>query len=227
MRRLALVMLALIALVSACNVPLSTPFPDVPIPTRQPRATAPAPPVSTRPVAQPKTPAGLRVIDYTQTRPPTVTGTWAGKTCRVVGNLPDPFCTPGSIAPSLKDAEQTRADLCAPGFSAQVRPLPSGKNGTDRAKTAAMRAYGLPDVERKIVELDHLVPLWARGSNDATNLWPERSDIPNAGFRNRKDAIEDRVHDAYCRKGSKLRLEDVQLAFASDWTTALATLGVK
>ena len=214
MRRLAVVIAALCALVSACNVPLRSPFPDVTASTQAPRLAPPSSRVSTRAPA----PAGLMVIDYTMTRPPTVTGTWAGKTCHLSGRLPDPFCTPGSVAP------RAREQVCVPGFSMQVRPTSSN---ADRAKTAALRAYGLQYVDRKTVELDHLVPLSLGGSNDVTNLWPERSDIPNAGFRNRKDAVEDKIHDAVCRAGSRIALEDAQSALAHDWTTALTVLGVK
>jgi len=90
-----------------------------------------------------------------------------------------------------------------------------------------MASYAVPLTKRGTTELDHLVPLSLGGSNDSTNLWAEVSDIPNAGFRNLKDGIEDRVHDAVCRAGSWITLDAAQAALADDWTTALDVLGVQ
>lgn len=157
-------------------------------------------------------PAALPVVDYST--PPRVTGTWP-TSCHARGALPDAACTPGSIAP------RARNEVCMSGFELTKRP-----SGTDAAKTKAMVAYGVPTADRSRTELDHLVPLSLGGSNDVTNLWPELSDIPNAGFRNSKDAVERRVLTAVCRAAKPVPLDKAQLAMAHDWTTALRELGL-
>lgn len=199
-RRMAVLAALLAALVGCGELPLPSQLPQTRMPAET-SATAPA----------------VRVVDYTATRPPTVTGVWRAS-CHARGALPDARCTPGSVAP------RTKAQVCMPGFSATVRPT---SRNSEAAKTIAMRAYGIALARRTTTELDHLVPLSLGGSNDSTNLWPEASDIPNGGFRNTKDGVEDRVHAAVCRAGSTLALDAAQAAFAHDWTTALAVLGVR
>ncbi len=100
-------------------------------------------------------------------------------------------------------------------------------SGTERAKLSAMAAYSIPLTKRSTTELDHLVPLSLGGSNDSTDLWPEVSDIPGAGFRNRKDAVETRLLAAVCGMGARVSLPAAQAAIAHDWTSALATLGIR
>lgn len=170
-------------------------------------STAPGPPAIVVPYTT-TPPAALAVVDYTT--PPRVTGSWP-PTCRARGVLPDPACTPGSVGP------RTRAEVCATGFEKTERP-----SGTDAAKTKAMAAYGVSTADRARTELDHLVPLSLGGSNDATNLWPEVSDIPSGGFRNTKDDVERKILAAVCTNG--LPLDRAQAAMAHDWTTALSTL---
>lgn len=219
----AAVVLAVAALLSAaCTAPGTTtpaPPPVAAQATTAPpadgslreRGTATPPPIGHGPTVIP-----LPVDPYTT--PPTVTGVFPPPgTCTATGGRPDRTCTPGSVATT------TRADICVSLFSDKHRPSPSN---AERAKTAALRAYGVDLATRATVELDHLVPLSLGGSNAAGNLWPEVSDIPGAGFRNRKDGVEDRVHAAVCRANSSITITAAQYAMAQDWTTALAVLGL-
>src|SRR6266508_1150033 len=85
-----------------------------------------------------------------------------------------------------------------------------------------MLAYREPGVLGDY-ELDHLVSLVLGGSNDAGNLWPERNDHP-AGAINSKDLVENALNKAVC--SHTVTLAAAQAAIATDWTTALATLGL-
>lgn len=164
------------------------------------------------------TPDGqLRLVPYTA--PPHVTGAWPS-TCLANGAHPDPACTPGSISST------NQTEVCTSGYSASHRPPEAD---TSRAKTTAMRAYRIPVTQRATTELDHLVPESLGGSNDASNLWPQPSDLPASGFRNTKDSVETTIWWAVChpRKGSPaVPLADAQQAIARDWTTALNELGL-
>jgi hypothetical protein len=200
-----------LVLVAGCSSTF-TPLPTFPPSTRGHTATPSTSAPSTTPAPEP-----LRVVDYTT--PPAVTDighSWAGP-CVVHGALPDPHCTPGSVGP------RPRGEVCVAGFQAMERPA-----GVEKAKTDAIRAYGLQNVDRNTIELDHLVPLSIGGSNDASNLWPQVSDIPGAGFRNKKDAVEASIRAATCpvRGPPRVTLEAAQNAMAHDWTTAKQVLGI-
>jgi hypothetical protein len=136
--------------------------------------------------------------------------------------LPDPRCTPGAASSAVTQAN-IHTTICVTGYTTKIRP-PATE--TARVKTAAMAAYGEPAATRGTTETDHLVPLETGGSNDVSNLWPEPSDIPGAGYRNTKDAIESALHAALCRSGSTLKLADVQTWIATDWTTAAHKAGL-
>lgn len=132
------------------------------------------------------------------------------------GALPDARCTPGSITPA------TKADVCGLAYNTGRRP-PTAE--TSKLKKITMQAYGSRQSAR-VTELDHLVPEWAGGSNDATNLWPQPSDLPGADWRNSKDDAETDAKWALCRPGSTLTLAQVQETFAGDWTQARVQLGL-
>jgi hypothetical protein len=204
---------------AACGGPGLPPFPS---------STPVAPPAGTWanvPTGQPD--VTLAVIAYTD--PPRITGTQKPAcVARANGMLPDPACTPGSIAASAdphddpaKPADQ--AEVCNAGFESRHRP-----SGTAKAKREAMAAYHVPAADADRVEGDHLIPLWAGGSNDRSNYWPQVSDLPGAGFRNSKDGVELRLYRATCTGPveKRLRLADVQRAFARDWTAAEKFLGL-
>lgn len=131
-------------------------------------------------------------------------------TCRMRGALPDPFCTPGSINPSVT-ATNLKDTICLKGWTATVRPPVSYTNSL---KQEQMLAYGFTD-SITAHEEDHLISLELGGHpTDPKNLWPEPGASPNA-----KDAIENKLHDEVC--AGQLSLSDAQQRIAMDWQTAL------
>jgi hypothetical protein len=142
-----------------------------------------------------------------------VTGTIHGHcSYRDHGKLPDPRCTPGSIDPAVTQ-RNIRSTICKRGWTATVRPPESQ---TQRFKYGvAYPAYGASGQ----TELDHLVPLELGGSNDATNLWPEKPPTPNP-----KDKVEQVLNHAVC--DGRVSLAVAQLAIARDWLTAESKLGL-
>jgi hypothetical protein len=142
-----------------------------------------------------------------------VTGTIHGLcSYRDHGKLPDPGCTPGSIDPAVTQAD-IRSTICKRGWTATVRP-PVWQ--TEQFKYGvAYPAYGASGR----TELDHLVPLELGGSNDATNLWPEKPPTPNP-----KDKVENVLNHAVC--DGRVKLAAAQLAIARDWLTAESKLGI-
>jgi hypothetical protein len=147
--------------------------------------------------------------------PGRVTGTIHGHcSYRDRGQLPDPRCTPGSIDPHVTQAD-IRSTICKKGWTSTVRPPESQ---TERFKYhVAYPAYRTPHSQR--TELDHLVPLELGGSNDATNLWPERPPTPNP-----KDKVENALNAAVCQ--GRVSLTAAQNAIAADWLTAEKNLGL-
>lgn len=191
------IVITMIGLLTGCATPVSLP----------PPVAAPGTELSGN---------GLRAVAYTN--PPTVTGAYAAAcSVRILAGrqLPDPACTPGSIAVGSDQAPM----ICRSGWTETVRPSSAV---TERVKTAAMRAYRIPESQRARVELDHLVPLVLGGSNDVTNLWPQLSDLPGVGFLNSKDAVESALGRAVC--AGKVDLATAQRAIALDWTTARAVI---
>lgn len=144
--------------------------------------------------------------------------------CHSDGKHPDPACTPGSTRDTVTQATIGQT-ICVSGWTGTVRPSQS-ESGPEKLR--GMKAYGVPVGQRSTTELDHFIPLELGGSNDTSNLWAQSSDIPNAAFRNSKDPVENRLADAVCGrvKGHQVTLLDAQRAIVTDWTTALARLGL-
>lgn len=136
--------------------------------------------------------------------------------CKAVGKLPDPKCTPGSASDAVTQ-NNIKTTICVNGYTDKVRPPGSE---TSRLKTVAMKAYGYPSSARAQIQLDHLIPLEAGGSSDVSNLWPQR-DPKN--YR-AKDKIEDQLHAAIC--SGKVKLAVAQSVISGDWTTALHKAGI-
>jgi hypothetical protein len=141
--------------------------------------------------------------------------------CQIVGTpaepRPDPRCTPGAVRSDITQAT-IATTICRPGWTKTVRP-PSYE--TNRYKTQAMVAYGVPETERPSTEFDHFVPLALGGSNDVRNLWPQ--DGPGPGIYNTKDRVEERLNDAVCER--RVTLDAARAAIVADWTTALQRTG--
>ena len=140
--------------------------------------------------------------------------------------LPDPRCTPGAIDTAVRTST-LRTTVCRPGGStATVRPPEAMTQAVTRK---LMAAYGIPWSQASRYELDHLVELSAGGASDVRNLWPEPNVLSNgargsAFVHNDKDAVEAYTFHALCT--GKVDLGALQRAIATDWTTAVANLGL-
>ena len=157
-----------------------------------------------------------------------VTGVYPTACKRAAGEgpeLPAHVCTPGALRSDV-DPAHLELTVCKPGWSQSIRP-PTTE--TNRMKTAAMLAYGVPEALRPVTELDHEIPEWAGGASDEANLWPEVSDEPGKGIHNRKDEVESRVHNEVCAQTDpvvRARAWAVAvIEFAIDWTKVETVLG--
>lgn len=133
--------------------------------------------------------------------------------------LPDPTCQPGAYNP---DVTQSTIDstICVSGWTATVRPPTSYTNAL---KVKQIAAYGYSDTNTADYEEDHLVPLELGGApRSEQNLWPE----PRYGSDTAasKDSVETKLKKAVCN--GTVSLDDARSAIASDWTTALSSLGL-
>ncbi|MBF9068824.1 hypothetical protein I2501_12400 [Streptacidiphilus sp. NEAU-YB345] len=138
--------------------------------------------------------------------------------------LPDPRCTPGAVNPAVTQSN-LRQTLCRRGgYTAGVRPP---RQVTDAEKRLNARSYGYTG-RLSDAEYDHLVPLGVGGDpNDPRNLWvepPSPGHVSGSGTANPKDDVESALHDAVC--SGQVSLQAAQRAVASNWTTALSSLGV-
>ncbi|MCC3769517.1 hypothetical protein [Streptomyces sp. UNOC14_S4] len=134
--------------------------------------------------------------------------------------LPDSSCQPGAYNPDVTQAT-IGSTICVPGWTKTVRPPASY---TNRLKVQQIGEYGYTDTDTADYEEDHLVPLELGGApKDAKNLWPEpRYGNEQAGD---KDHVENRLKTAVC--GGEVTLDAARSAIATDWTTALAGLGLE
>jgi len=140
--------------------------------------------------------------------------------CASQGGLPDPACTPGAADPRVTQAT-IGSTICAPGYTATVRPP---ANVTDKIKREQMIAYGLHGKALADFELDHLVGLELGGAPaDVANLWPE----PRAGEGNarEKDAVENFLHREVCR--GAMQLSEAQRQIATDWLAVYRNHGLQ
>jgi hypothetical protein len=127
-------------------------------------------------------------------------------------SLPDHTLTPGGVIEGA-----TVAEICAPGYSQNVRHV------TAETKREIYAEYGLAgnhtgycDVDQGC-EIDHLISLELGGSNDVTNLWPE----PFSGITwnaHVKDRLENRLHEMVCK--GEMPLAEAQKAISTDWIAA-------
>ncbi|WP_030061631.1 MULTISPECIES: hypothetical protein [Streptomyces] len=133
--------------------------------------------------------------------------------------LPDPNCTPGAYNPDVTQ-DTIGQTICVSGWTSTVRPPTSY---TNPLKVRQIAQYGYEDTSTADYEEDHLVPLELGGApRDPANLWPE----PRYGDQpaQSKDSVESKLKRAVC--GGQVSLDDARSAIASDWTTALSSLGL-
>ncbi|NJC65952.1 hypothetical protein HC028_15790 [Planosporangium flavigriseum] len=132
--------------------------------------------------------------------------------------LPDPTCTPGVISTEVTQ-DNLSSTICRSGYTKTVRP-PQSQTGAFKRKVMVAYHQSGPLGE---YELDHLISLQLGGSNDAGNLWPQYNDRPGRES-NSKDPVETALNRAVC--SHRITLAAAQAAIATDWTTALARLGL-
>jgi hypothetical protein len=139
--------------------------------------------------------------------------------------LPDPACTPGGVDSTVSDLD-TASTICRKGgYTSSVRPPESL---TEPAKRKLLAAYGIPASQITDYELDHLIDLAGGGASDIPNLWPEPNNFQqfksSAFVHNDKDAVEAYTFHAICT--GKVTVTAAQNAMATDWSTAVAKLGL-
>lgn len=133
--------------------------------------------------------------------------------------LPDPACTPGAYNPDVTQAT-IGSTICVSGWTATVRPPTSY---TNPLKVTQIAQYGYTDTSTADYEEDHMVPLELGGApRDVHNLWPE----PRYGAKTAttKDGVETKLKNAVCN--GTVPLSAARAAIASNWTTALAAVGL-
>jgi hypothetical protein len=136
--------------------------------------------------------------------------------------LPDPACTPGALNPDVTQ-DTIDSTICVSGWTATVRPPVSYTNAL---KVQQIAEYGYSDTSTSDYEEDHFIPLELGGApRDPANLWPEPRYDTGTGYTSAdKDAVENKLKTAVC--DGTVQLADAQNAIATDWTTALQTLGL-
>lgn len=139
--------------------------------------------------------------------------------------LPDSACTPGAVDVAVTDASIGSTVCRKGGYTSSVRP-PAAL--TEAVKRKLLAAYGIPASQIGQYELDHLIDLAGGGASDVRNLWPEPNTFQqfrSSGFvHNDKDAVEAYTFHAIC--AGKVSVTAVQNAMATDWSTAVAVLGL-
>jgi hypothetical protein len=126
--------------------------------------------------------------------------------------LPDSACTPGAIFP-----DATKAMFCQPGYSKNVRDVPTAE------KDQVYAEYGITRHSPGEYEVDHLISLELGGSNDIANLWPEPAQ-PRPGFHE-KDMVENHLHDQVC--SGAISLQQAQSEIATNWLAVYERMPAK
>ncbi|MFD9793723.1 hypothetical protein ACFWXK_22570 [Streptomyces sp. NPDC059070] len=158
---------------------------------------------------------------HAATPPTTVTAAVAQSCSQAYLPLPDPVCQPGADNPDVTQATINSA-ICVSGWTSTVRPPTSY---TNPLKVQQIAAYGYSDTSTADYEEDHLIPLELGGApRDPLNLWPEPRYSVGGKSAGNKDTVENRLKSAVC--SGQVSLDAARHAIATDWTTALATLGL-
>lgn len=135
--------------------------------------------------------------------------------------LPDPSCQPGALNPAVTQAT-IHSTICVSGYSTSIRPSTSYTNAL---KVQQIAEYGYSDTSTADYEEDHLINLSLGGSpKSPQNLWPEPRYETGGSTATDKDTVEYKLYKAVC--AGTIQLAPAQNAIASDWTTALAAVGI-
>ncbi len=129
---------------------------------------------------------------------------------------PDPVLTPGSLNPSVTQAD-IGATVCKSGWTVTVRPPTSYTNAL---KKTQISQYGYSDTSLAQYEEDHLISLELGGNpTDPRNLWPEPYTISLPDGRSVgahvKDAFETKLKNEVC-KGT-ITLAEAQAEIGDHW----------
>jgi hypothetical protein len=124
-----------------------------------------------------------------------------------LGPLPDRRCSPGAYYSGL-----TKVVICSSTFrTGAIRNVSDAeKHGVENEYGLAAKGYG------STLEIDHIVSLELGGSNDISNLFPEKSSFAGRlpGFHV-KDKLENAAHKAVC--AGTISLRSAQQQIASNW----------
>jgi hypothetical protein len=137
--------------------------------------------------------------------------------------LPDPNCTPGALNPDVTQ-DTIDSTICVSGWTATIRP---STTYTNRLKAQGIIDYGYSDTSMSDYEEDHFIPLELGGSpTDPQNLWPEPHYATDSSGQTSysKDSVENKLKNAVC--SGTVPLADAQNAIATNWMTALSSLGL-
>jgi hypothetical protein len=131
--------------------------------------------------------------------------------CKVVGEDPDPSCTPGEW-----DVTLTVEVLCSEGQSRRYKPDASVAQGIAAAwgQPKVPTKPGQPDKYKSCGEVDHFIPLSLGGTNGPKNLWCQ----PSPDWKH-KDVIEAEAWREMC--AGKLTPEGAR-AMVKDWRAEYA-----
>jgi hypothetical protein len=128
-----------------------------------------------------------------------------------LGANPDRRCSPGAYYRGL-----TKRVLCSSSFrTGDIRHVPdSEKHAVEQEYGLAPRRYG------NTLEIDHIVSLELGGSNDISNLYPERANA-DPGYHV-KDKLENRLHAMVCAGAISLRA--ARHGIAENWQALYSTV---
>lgn len=121
--------------------------------------------------------------------------------CVANQSLPDSSCTPGLVLTTSTEI------ICVPGYSKKVRDV------SKKTKQQVYANYGLDYTKRAEYQVDHLIPLMLGGSNDISNLWPQKYDQEYGVAA--KVKFEDYLYQAVCQKF--MSIEEAQREISTDW----------
>lgn len=125
-----------------------------------------------------------------------------------LGAEPDRRCSPGAYYAGL-----TKRVICSPSFHPDTfgNVPESEKNAVEREYGLTARSYG------STLEIDHIVNGELGGSNDISNLFPERAVITGLAGYHVKDKLENRLHTMVC--DGQISLNAARRQIASNWET--------
>ncbi len=115
--------------------------------------------------------------------------------------LPDSSCTPGAVLTTSTKI------ICVDGYTESVRKV------SPSTKKEVFRRYGIPYEKRAEYQVDHLIALGLGGSNDISNLWPEKYDLDYGVAA--KMRLESYFYRLMC--SGKMAPAEIQAKMADNW----------